>query len=80
MPDDGDWEEASAQADRICELIENASAAAWDKAYEFFEDVEAKVKSVQETILRTERVTDKQQQALNNWEAGVSKWYHEEDH
>ncbi len=67
--------EASQQCDTIVELIdEEVSEEAFDKAGEFFEDVREKVIEVQETIQTAGSVSEGQQTALDNWEAGVRKW------
>ena len=67
--------EASQQCDTIAELIDDdVPEAALDKAPEFFEDVREKVIEVQETIQESGTVTEAQQTALDNWEAGVRRW------
>lgn len=69
---------ASEQCDRIVETIDELDDGTLDMAAEFFEDVRDKVVDVQETICKFDRVTDKQQKALNNWEKGVNKWVHDD--
>lgn len=73
-----DWEAADEQCDCIVELIDDeVPERAWDVAADFFDDIRDKVVAVQETITQTNHVTEKQQQALDNWEAGVRKWIKE---
>lgn len=63
------------QADRILTLIEDdLPERAWDKAAEFFEDVQQKVADVRATVERLQRVSEPQLRALDNWEAAVGKW------
>ena len=63
------------QCDAILEMIEEeVPERAWDKARDFLESVQTGVAGVRETIVRTNRVTDKQQTALDNWERAVDKW------
>lgn len=69
------WEKARDQALAIQELIEeDVPDWAKDKAGDFFDDIWEKCHDVAETIERTMSVTQRQQQALNNWEDGVSRW------
>ena len=66
---------ASLKCDEIVELIDDeVPEGAKAKARTFFEDVRAKVMSVQETIERTGRVSSAQVSALEGWEAGVRRW------
>jgi len=41
---------------------------------DFFESVRTGAVSIGETIEKTRRVSEKQQKALDNWEAGVNRW------
>lgn len=73
----GDAADAIEQAEGILELIEDdLPDRAWDKAGEFFEDVQEKVKSVLLTLQQTGVVTPRQQSALDSWEAAIRKWIH----
>lgn len=74
-----DCQAAVEQAGRIWKKIEDASGDVWDRAYEFFEDVQEKVLSVQKTIQKSQRMTERQQSALDNWEEGVDKWLTREE-
>jgi hypothetical protein len=76
--DSGDWREAAKYAGEIWQKIEDAPGDVWDKAFEFFEDVQEKVLSVQETIQKNQRVSEKQLNALKNWEKGVDNWLEKE--
>lgn len=71
----GNWEQALEQSERIVELIDD-EVPDWakDRATDFFEDIREKAVSVGETISRTKRVTESQQNALDGWERGVRKW------
>lgn len=76
-PSDSSVKGAVEQADRILELIdEDLPERAWDKAAEFFEDIQTKVKAVKLTVEQTSTVTDRQQAALDSWEEAVRKWIH----
>lgn len=67
--------EATKQCERILEMIEDdVPEAAKEIAPAFFESVEKSVEDVMETIERSQRVTEKQADALDNWEEGVGKW------
>jgi hypothetical protein len=74
VPLSGDAAAAVRQCDTILELIENLDESALDKASDFFESVESCVQSMRETIRRTGTATEKQLNALDNWESGVNKW------
>lgn len=71
-PSDTDVSEALDQCERIITMAEDTDIP--DEGQEFCESVAASVREVSETIERTGRVTAKQQQALDNWEAGVGSW------
>lgn len=74
-PPDPDVKLALEQADRILAAIEDdLPDHAWDKAAEFIEDVEAKVKAVQTTISLSKTVSERQQAALDSWESAIGKW------
>lgn len=67
--------EAIELSEEIVRLIdEDVPEWAWDKAPEFFEDIRQKAVDVGETITQTQRVSEKQASALENWEGGVRKW------
>jgi hypothetical protein len=67
-------EEALEQCARVRERIEDL-----DLDHEFLDDVYDKVGDVAETIERLQKVSDKQQTALDNWEAAVNKFRKGED-
>lgn len=70
-----DWEKAVDQGMHICEMIdEEMPDKAWNEATEFLEDVREQCSGVVETIERSQRVSEKQQKALNNWERAVTNW------
>lgn len=70
-----DWEDASEQCTRILETIDELEEdGVIDKAPEFFESVGEKIASMQGTIDRKQRVSEKQQEALDNMERGVNAW------
>lgn len=72
--DGGDKDEGLELCDRILEKLEDAPDHAWDKAYDFFESVETKVKGIRETIEKTGSMTLRQKEAMENMESGVDKW------
>jgi len=75
--DDGpDWKEASALCDTIGGKIDDAPDAIWanETACEFFESIQTKIASIQETINQNKRASEKQVSALKNMDAGVDKW------
>lgn len=61
-------EEACELRDEIAEICEDADTS------EFLEDIAEKSASVCDTIEQTQRVTDKQASALNNWAAAARKF------
>ena len=66
---------AIAQCEALIDMIDDdVPDKAKDKAGEFFDDVRDKVVSMSETLTATGRCSEKQQQALDNWQAAVSKW------
>lgn len=69
-----DWEVAYKQGEEVVDTIDDLPSEVRDKAESFFESVRDSVIEVMETIERTERVTAKQQKALDSWEAGVRRW------
>ncbi len=75
----GDWREAAEHAGKIWKKIEDADGDTWDRAFSFFEDVQQKVLEVQETIQKSQSVSDNQLRALTNWEEGVDKWLKNEE-
>lgn len=60
----------------IDKIDEEVSDEAKDRATEFFESVREGALSLVQTIQRTGRVSDKQAEALRNWDRGVSRWIH----
>lgn len=72
--DDQAWKDAVKQAADIVDSIDNAPEEIADKAMDFFESVRTGAVSIGETIEKTRRVSEKQQKALDNWEAGVNRW------
>lgn len=62
--------EACEQCDRIIELCGDLP----DEAEEFSESVVEKCKSMRDWIEENGRVTDRQQEALDNMEAGANRW------
>ena len=77
--EDSDWEGAAEQCQTIYDKIEDASGDLWDKAFEFFESVQEKVKSMKGTIESTKRVSEAQKTALDNMEGGVDKWLEKDE-
>ncbi len=72
---DADAKAAVEKIDRVLATIEDdLPERAWDKATDFFEDVEEKLKSVRQTITTSGRVTERQLSAIDGWERGVGKW------
>jgi hypothetical protein len=66
----GRAEEAIEQCNEICELCEEVPERGEDFAISVYE----KVKDIRDTIEKTNHVTDAQQQALDNMQAGVKAW------
>lgn len=62
-------DDAIAQGNRIRETIEEL-----DKTNDFLDDVDERIADMIKTIEHTNRVSDKQQSALDNWEAAVNKF------
>ena len=65
-----DWEEACEQCERIIEKCDEMPSRAED----FTESVREKVQGIWGTIEVSEEVTENQQNALDNMEAGLDKW------
>lgn len=65
-----DVEGVLGQCEVIVEMIEDLPPAGWD----FGESVAEKVHGIAETIEETGLVTDGQQNALDNMEAGIEAW------
>ena len=61
---------ASEQCDRILDLCEQLPSRAEDFGVSIIE----KIESIREWITTHDHVTDAQQEALDNMEAGVEKW------
>lgn len=68
-------DKALEQANAIQELIEDIPDRIKQKAMDFFEDVYEHVGEVAKTIEKIGQVSDRQQTALNNWEAAIKKWH-----
>lgn len=68
LPDDA--AEAVEQCDHILTLCDEVP----ERAEDFAADIAEKVSGVREWIVENKHVTDKQLNALNGWEAGISKW------
>jgi len=68
------WEDAAEQCQTIYDKIEDASPGLWDRAYDFFESIQEKVKDMKESIESRRRATPKQKAALDKMEAGVDRW------
>ena len=70
--------EAQELINTIGELIDDEiSDSAWDAAADFFEDVKEGIIGIEETINKSNIVTEKQETALRNWETAVRKWIHD---
>jgi hypothetical protein len=69
-----DWEDADKLCNEIAQKMADASDKVWERAAEFFEGIEETITSMQETITRNQRVSQKQMDALKNMSAGVDKW------
>lgn len=72
-----DAQEASESIDELVEMIDELPEETIDKAPEFFEDVRSNAVSMQETLNRTGRCSDKQARAIRNWTSSVEKWNHD---
>lgn len=68
------WDVAAAleQCERIIEACEDLP----ERAEDFGMGVMEQTEGIQATIEETKRVTEKQQEALENMEAGVNRWLH----
>lgn len=65
-----DADKAAKQCDRILDLCDELPS----RAEEFGESVREKVQSIRDCITQNGHVTDAQQEALDNMEAGVERW------
>ena len=80
LPSPGDWDqierspvEAIAKAESIISKLKNAPGAAWDKSFNFFTDVETRVKEMRDTLVIRQKVTEGQERALTNWEKAIDR-------
>ena len=78
---DADWNtpdpDAAAmalQCQRILQKIKEAPPKVWERAWQFFEDIEKKVNEIARQLAENNRPTLGQQKALSGWEGGVDKW------
>ena len=79
-PQSDDVKEALDTVQSIEDLIEKLTDRRHsDDAYDYFESVLDRAKSIGETIERNDRVSDKQANALTNMLEGVRKWDHGDD-
>lgn len=62
------------QCEEMLDLCGDAPGECME-ALEFCESVEEKVRGIQATIEKTQRVTDRQQTALNNMHRGLGNWF-----
>lgn len=65
-----DWEDAVEQCERILEMLDDLP----DEAEEFASSVGEKVESIMEYAKSRQRITEGQQTALDNMEAGCQRW------
>jgi hypothetical protein len=65
--------EAIGLCEEILDRIDELPEAGWD----FGNDIREKVESVKANIETHNRVTDGQQQALENWLDGIERWFHD---
>jgi hypothetical protein len=72
------WEEADEMCDDICETIDDMDEDTLDRGDEFFENVRERVVGIQETITRSQHVTERQESSLRNMLRGVRKWVHDD--
>lgn len=69
------WEQASELCDEILRMIEeDIDEKARDRGIDFFDQVEEKVKNMQEWIDEKQHVTAKMISALESMKAGVANW------
>ena len=64
------WQEAIAVGEELCELLEELP----EQASDFVESVGEKARAIMATIERSESVTERQRDALENMLAGAEKW------
>jgi hypothetical protein len=64
------WQDALKQCDTIIELLDDVPAEGED----FADSVREKTESIRDWIERNKEVTSKQQQALDNMQAGAERW------
>lgn len=76
--DGPDWNDAIKLCEEVSEKLTDASDHIWDKAGEFFESVEEFIGDVSETITKTQRVSKRQLEAIQNMSNGVDKWLDKE--
>jgi hypothetical protein len=72
--DDDELSEEAAAGIKQCEKIKAMIEQIDRPGIAFLSDVHDQVSSMAETIERINKVTERQQSALDNWEAGVGKW------
>lgn len=66
--------QALLQCERIQKKIQDAPKSVWQKAFNFFEDIDQKAAEIAESIKSAGRCTEGQKKALDAWERGVDKW------
>lgn len=68
------YKRALNKIEEIRSTIDDVDPDSRDTAEEFFTSVSESLDAVEATIVKTQRVTNRQQTAIENWEHGVSKW------
>lgn len=74
-----DVQEALGVGDDILEVITNLDRRVIDKASDFFSSVKKRTWDICATLKRTNDVSDKQRDALDNMKKAVRKWVHDDD-
>jgi len=78
--DDQPWSGAIEDIDRLLSLIddlEDSYSDVYERGEDFLADVYERASEVRKTILQNQRVTPRQEKAIENWTEGVEKWHPE---
>lgn len=60
--------------DEILEDMDDASSDLWDRAYEYFESCEEKLKGIRDTVEKKQEVSRRQWETVENMISGINKW------
>lgn len=57
------------------EELEDSHPEAYERGYEFLDDVKDSLEGVRETIERHHKVTGRQEDAILSWKNSIEKWF-----